>query len=71
MSKIQRTEEKGKTMVGSSKSAAQSIITDYFTSPIREMTYINNFYKKSVLGEIEVSISDLSDPIFVFIEAIF
>jgi hypothetical protein len=24
-----------------------------------------------VLGEIEVSISDLSDPIFVFIEAIF
>jgi hypothetical protein len=35
------------------------------------MAYKNNFSKKSVIGEREVSVIDLSDPIFVFIENIF
>lgn len=35
------------------------------------MAYRNNFSKKNIIGEREVSVTDLSNPTFVFIEDIF
>jgi hypothetical protein len=70
-SKIQRIEEKGKAVDGSSKLIAWSRKTVHFTSPGAKIAYRNNFFKKNVLGEREVLVSDLSNPIFAFIEDMF
>jgi hypothetical protein len=56
---------------GSSKSVEQFRKTIHFISLGAKITYRNNFSKKNLLGEREVSVCDLSDPIFVFIKDIF
>ena len=42
-----------------------------FTLPKTEKSYRTNFSRKNVFGECEVSISNLSDIVFAFIEEIF
>jgi hypothetical protein len=44
---------------------------EHFTLPKAKKTYRTNFSIKNLLGEHEVSIRDLYDPIFAFIEEIF
>ena len=58
-------------MVNSSKSTTQLGKLDHFTSSSTQMAYKNTFSNKNILGERKVSVSDLSNPVFAFIEDIF
>jgi hypothetical protein len=57
-------------MASSSKPEPHSTKMEHFTSLEAEKKR-TNFSRKKVLGEYEVSISDLSDTAFTFIEEIF
>jgi len=71
LSKIQKTDEKGKGMGNSLKPKPYSSKIKCFILPEIKKAYRTNFSRKNVFGECEVSISNLSDIVFTFIEEIF
>ena len=71
LSKIQKTDEKGKGMGNSLKLKPYSAKIECFTLPETEKAYRTNFSRKNVFGECEIFISNLSDIVFAFIKEIF
>jgi len=71
LSKIQKTDEKGKGMGNSLKPKPYLSKIKCFILPETKKAYRTNFSRKNVFGECEVSISNLSDIVFTFIEEIF
>jgi hypothetical protein len=71
-SNIQKTKEKGKIVVSSSKPEPHSTKMELFTSlEVKKKAYKTNFLRNTMLGKCEVSISDLFDTAFAFIKEIF